>query len=146
MSGSVSTIRGVEDRAGASLVINVAMVGLDSVVSLSGELDISTRALLLQACGGPPGQGIVVDAMGLTFMDCAGYSGVVAVRRAVEDRGCTFRLRNTSGQPERLVAMLAPFGVDPFDGDAASLMSSGQWNTSGSSRRFNEIQSDDQTA
>jgi anti-anti-sigma factor len=82
------------------------MDGISLIVQLSGELDIATRGLVEHAC--LDGSDVVVVEMGgLTFMDCGGYSGLLAARRVLESRGGSLALRSLSGQPARLLESLA---------------------------------------
>jgi anti-anti-sigma factor len=73
-----------------------------SVVHVSGELDIATRNRCLEACVGAHHVAVVVDMAALTFMDCAGYGGLVAARRVLQERGGSLTLRHATGQPARL--------------------------------------------
>ena len=78
-----------------------------SVVHVSGQLDIATRNRCLEVCLGAHYVAVVVDMAALTFMDCAGYGGLVAARRVLQERGGSLTLRHATGQPARLLASLA---------------------------------------
>jgi anti-anti-sigma factor len=101
---SVSTLN--ESAPGVPVLdVSVSTVGADHVVSISGELDVRTRQLVEQAC--LAGHDLVVVEMSeLTFMDCCGYAGLVAIRRALLARGGSLTLTNQVGQPARLMALL----------------------------------------
>jgi len=77
-----------------------------TLVHVSGKLDIATRNRCLEACLGADHVTVVVDMAALTFMDCAGYGGLLAARRGLQERGGSLTLRHASGQPARLLAML----------------------------------------
>ena len=76
-------------------------------VHLAGELDIATRELVHRACVGSEHQDVAVEMAHTTFMDCAGYGGLVAARLELEQRGGSLTLRNPTGQPADLLALLA---------------------------------------
>lgn len=75
-------------------------------VLLVGVLDISTRDVAVQACLGPADQDVVVDLGGLTFMDCAGYAGIVMARDALGRRGRTLTIQNQADEPARLITLV----------------------------------------
>lgn len=75
-------------------------------VGLVGELDLAGRASVMEMCAFGLDRSVTVDLCGLTFMDCAGYSGLEAARRIVTGRGGTFALANAGEQPARLLALL----------------------------------------
>lgn len=82
-------------------------VGDALMVGLVGELDLAGRASVMEMCVFGLDRSVTVDLCGLTFMDCAGYSGLDAARRIVTGRGGTFALTNAGDQPARLLALLA---------------------------------------
>jgi anti-anti-sigma factor len=53
------------------------------VVALRGELDASTSGELADHLVGPPGSLVVVDLLGLTFVDSSGLGAIHAARRKV---------------------------------------------------------------
>ena len=79
------------------------------VVQVGGELDLATRNLVRRACLAGRGRRktVVVEMGEMTFMDCSGYGGLVAARRALQDEGGSLTLRNQAGQPAELLVMLA---------------------------------------
>lgn len=74
-------------------------------VDLVGELDLAGRASVMEMCAFGLDRSVTVDLCGLTFMDCAGYSGLEAARQIVTGRGGTFELTNAGDQPARLLAL-----------------------------------------
>ena len=76
-------------------------------VHLAGELDIATRELVHRACVGSEHCDVAVEMAQTTFMDCSGYGGIVAARLELEQRGGSLTLRNPTGQPADLLALLA---------------------------------------
>ncbi len=57
------------------------------VVALRGELDASTSGELADHLIGPPGSLVVVDLLGLTFIDSSGLGAIHAARRKVLEDG-----------------------------------------------------------
>jgi anti-anti-sigma factor len=76
------------------------------LIHVSGELDLSTRDVMHGACVVDEGHDVTVDLRAITFLDCSGYSGLVAARRELEDRGGSLFVTELAGQPARLLAML----------------------------------------
>lgn len=76
-------------------------------VHLAGELDIATRDLVHRACVASEYHDVAVEMGQTTFMDCSGYGGLVAARLELERRGGSLTLRNPTGQPADLLALLA---------------------------------------
>jgi anti-anti-sigma factor len=81
-------------------------VGDALMVGLVGELDLAGRTSVMDMCALGLDRSVTVDLSGLTFMDCAGYSGLEAARQVVIGRGGTFSLTNAGDQPARLLALL----------------------------------------
>jgi anti-anti-sigma factor len=98
----------VDDSASGApnLRVRVSIDGGNHVVDVSGELDVRTRRLVEQACLTGHDLAVVVDMSGLTFMDCCGYAGLIAIRRALLAQGGSLTLTNQSGQPARLLDLL----------------------------------------
>jgi len=102
---SVSTLN--ESAPGAPVLdVSVSIDGPNHVVNVSGELDVRTRQAVEQACLTGHDLAVVVEMSGLTFMDCCGYAGLVAIRRALLERGGSLTLTNQVGQPARLLDLL----------------------------------------
>jgi anti-anti-sigma factor len=76
------------------------------VVYLDGELDVASRGLVLLTCAAVEHRVVTVDLTHLAFMDCAGYSGLVAARLVLEARGGSLTLDHVTGQPRRLLTLL----------------------------------------
>ena len=101
-----------------SLDVRVSTIAGRHVVNVSGELDVRTRHFVERTCVAGDGVAVVVEMAELTFMDCCGYSGLVAARRVLKEHGGSLTLSHEVGQPARLLAML---GIDA----AQSAVSSG---------------------
>lgn len=76
-------------------------------VRLTGELDLATKRACYDACIGGDGDIVVIDISAVTFMDCAGYSALVAARAALGNRGAVTSVQGASGQPAYLLNLLA---------------------------------------
>jgi anti-anti-sigma factor len=76
------------------------------VVRIDGEMDLATCGLVRSACLTGRRNEVVVEMAETTFMDCGGYGNLVAARRVLERSGGSLTLRNQSGQPAELLAML----------------------------------------
>lgn len=94
-----------------------AATGTDMVVS--GEIDASTAAQLLQACerasgepcdhAGGPGADLRVDLSQVSFCDVVGLNALLAARRAAASRGCRLTYTNL---PARLARLISLAGVE----------------------------------
>ena len=95
------------ESAGAALDLSVSEEGSSRVVHVCGELDYATRNPLVVMCvfGNQPA--VIVDLTALTFMDCAGYGAIVAIRDVLEHSARSLTIRNQTGQPARLLDMIA---------------------------------------
>ncbi len=76
------------------------------MVQISGELDVVTRGMVRRACLTGRRRAVVVELGDTTFMDCSGYGSLVAARRILQRHGGSLTLRNQSGQPAELLAMI----------------------------------------
>lgn len=76
------------------------------VVHARGELDLAGHDEFVYACIGGGHAAVVVDMAHLTFLDCSGYSALIAVRLCIQQRGGTVTLVHQSGQPARLLRLL----------------------------------------
>lgn len=76
------------------------------VVHACGELDLAGHDEFVQACIGGGHAAVVVDMAHLTFLDCSGYSALIAVRLCIQQRGGTVTLVHQSGQPAQLLRLL----------------------------------------
>ena len=93
--------------AGAVLGLRVSQEGRSRVVRVCGELDNETRNQLVVMCVAGNQPAVIVDLTGLTFMDCAGYGAIVAIRDVIEHSARSLTIRNQTGQPARLLDMIA---------------------------------------
>ena len=87
--------------------------GLCRVVRFAGELDLLTCHVANRACLEGDRIAVMVDLAETTFMDCCGYGGLVAARLVLEQRGGSLTVRNQTGQPARLLALLRMGGECP---------------------------------
>jgi anti-anti-sigma factor len=78
------------------------------IVTVSGEVDVGTEALLRQALlpiireRGPR---LMLDVSGVSFMDCAGLRALLATRRRAELRGGFMRLIATPAAVRRIIEL-----------------------------------------
>ena len=75
-------------------------------VTVRGELDRSTRGLLVLACLEGGSRPVVVDLAGVTFMDAAGFGGLVTARAVIAARGTSLAVRNATGAADHLLEVL----------------------------------------
>lgn len=90
----------------SALDLYVSVDGRRHVVNVSGELDLGSRHVVEHACLAGDDVAVVVEMAELTFMDCAGYAGLLAARRLLEEHGGSLTLSNQAGQPARLIGLL----------------------------------------
>ena len=90
--------------------LRVSRAGRTRVVQVYGDLDVVTRGLVRRACVTGRRRAVVVELGDTTFMDCSGYGSLVAARRILQRHGSSLTLRNESGQPAELLAMLTKLG------------------------------------
>jgi anti-anti-sigma factor len=76
------------------------------VVQVSGDFDIAARSAVGDAALGD-GAVVDVDLAKTTFMDCSGYGVLVAVGQLLRDHNGCLTIRNPTGQPARLLQMIA---------------------------------------
>ncbi len=96
------------DRPGLAVV--VGLEGEACVVFVSGELDLATRDTVVVAAKDAERRAMIVDLDAVTFMDCAGYGCLAECRLVLEGSGRTLTIRGQTGQPARLLAMIAAMG------------------------------------
>ena len=75
-------------------------------VRIAGELDLATRLACFNACIDGDGDTVEIDISGITFMDCSGFSALVAAQFDLQKRHATLTVHNASGQPARLLACI----------------------------------------
>jgi len=84
----------------------------ETVLALTGSLDLTSRDQLIEAGGKALTEGsisrLVLDLAGLTFMDSTGIGAVVEVAGGASDRGVAFALRSPS---ERIFRVLQLTGM-----------------------------------
>lgn len=97
------------DCADPAFVVSLTDEGSSHVVHVQGELDIATRGQLFTAVTTGEYATVIVDLAAVTFMDCGGYSCLVASRLVLESTSRSFSIRGTSGQPSRLFALIEGF-------------------------------------
>lgn len=89
------------------LAVDVGLEGDVFVVFVRGELDMATCDNVFIAATDGQRPAIVVDLNGVTFMDCAGYGCLDECRLVLEGSGRTLTIGDQTGQPARLLAMIA---------------------------------------
>jgi anti-anti-sigma factor len=90
----------------APFTLNVGRRGAHRVVRIIGELDVASRDRVREACTDGRRKNVVVDMAETTFMDCRGYSALVAARRVLQAGGGSLTLRHQTGQPAHLLTIL----------------------------------------
>ena len=112
------------ESAGAVLGLTVSQEGSSRVVRVCGELDNETRNQLVVMCVAGNQPAVIIDLTALTFMDCAGYGAFVAVRQVLEHSARSLTIRNQTGQPARLLDMIAALQLSDTSASAESTASS----------------------
>ena len=97
-------------RRDASFTIRRSADDRSRTVRLSGELDVVSRAAVLDACTAGAPLDVRVDLSGVVFMDCAGYGALVAGTHEVASRGGTLVLANPSAESQRLLTLIDSLG------------------------------------
>ena len=87
-------------------MVNVSRHGRHRIVQICGELDVVSRNIVRRACTAGRRTTVVVEMSDMTFMDCCGYSGLVAARNDLQKHGGSLILRNQAGQPAELLTMI----------------------------------------
>ena len=95
------------DLRGAELVISVVSEGNSRIVHAAGECDLRSHDQLFVASTEGRHTAMVLDLTGVTFMDCGGYRSLVASRLFLEQGGRTLAIRGATGQPARLLHLIA---------------------------------------
>lgn len=90
-----------------------------SVVAIRGELDLSVVESLRAELDGVllTDGDVVCDVSGLTFADSTGLRFLIDLKRAVEERGGEFRLREPSKELDRVLEVTGMRSF--FNGQAA---------------------------
>ncbi|MDD9371330.1 MAG: STAS domain-containing protein [Acidimicrobiales bacterium] len=100
--------------------VTVHRHGRDAVVAISGELDLDTAQRLREHLDVlvDAGAEIAIDASGVSFIDSAGLTTLLAARQSVRDEGGDLRLTVAS---ERVASVAKMAGVsDLLPSDDAS--------------------------
>lgn len=93
-------------RNAAALIVEASVEQDHCLLHLAGALDLSTRHQIHEACRAGTDASVVLDLTDLTFMDCAGYGGMVTTRTFLEGQGGTLTWRNQVGEPARLLDLI----------------------------------------
>lgn len=93
---------------------------MDVRISWSGEIDEACRETLLaeiQAALGAEGvTQLVIDLLGVTFIDCTGIGNLVTARIEAEDRGVVLTLADLSPVAARMLRLTGLTGLFGLDG------------------------------
>jgi anti-anti-sigma factor len=120
MSATFRSTPEVHDGAGSPdphFFLDVSTADGTHVIRLAGELDLATCDRLVAASSTGRHSATVIDLGGVTFMDCSGYSALVTARRFLEHDGRALTVRGETGQPARLMGLIARAEIrQPVDG------------------------------
>lgn len=111
---------------GTAIRLEVAVRQSVATVRLAGELDLSRSARLDEACAALFGEQVtatLVDASGVTFIDCAGLRSLLVIAREMERRGGALVVVEASAPVRRLLQL---------SGCEVLLEEATQWSTSDS--------------
>jgi anti-anti-sigma regulatory factor len=78
----------------------------NGLVWMSGDLDAGARVAVFDACCSSTGFAVVLDLSELTFLDSAGYAGIVDATRVLQSDGRTLTIRGIRGEPLRPLTLL----------------------------------------
>lgn len=95
------------NRVRRALSVGVSIEDERRVIHLAGELDLASRDVVHGACVADESCDVAIDLDQLTFLDCSGYSGLVAARLELQSRGGSLSWIRPTGQPSRFLALLA---------------------------------------
>ena len=93
----------------SELMVDISIERNRRIVRIGGELDLATKAACFNACVDGEGDTVEVDISNVTFMDCCGYSALIAARHVLEQRGGSLSVTHPSNQPAQLLALLFAF-------------------------------------
>ena len=108
------TLRAHAPPSGRKLLIHESTTHNSSVVHVTGELDFVTRNQLVSAATVGQHPNMRIDLGEVTFMDCGGYQALVAARRFIEGEGRQLTITGQTGQPARLLDMIAELEKCPL--------------------------------
>jgi anti-anti-sigma factor len=89
------------------LVLDVYIEGKSCVVHAAGELDRASSGKLIVTSTAGTHNAMVIDLDELTFMDSGGYHALEESRRMLELDGRTLTIRGQTGEPARLLELIA---------------------------------------
>lgn len=89
------------------LILHGYLEGDRYVVQATGQLDVASGDQLFSAATAGNHRAVEIDLAAVTFMDCSGYGSLVASRLAVEGEGRALTISGQTGQPARLLEMIA---------------------------------------
>jgi anti-anti-sigma factor len=117
-----------ESVVGADATPPLLILSIDTtldacVVHVAGELDLATRDQLVSASTTGHHRRTTIDLGRVTFMDCGGYTSLTMSRRIMEGRGGTLVIAGQTGQPARLLDVIA--ALDAVFADAPADTSAG---------------------
>ena len=92
---------------GSTVMVRVSIEHGRRVVHVAGEFDLAVRGLVAAACGAGEPATVIVDLAETTFLDCSGYGGLMAARRALVSRSGSLSIRNQRQQPLRVFGVIA---------------------------------------
>jgi anti-anti-sigma factor len=95
------------------LLLDVFTSKHSCVVRVAGELDLATRNQLVSATTAGSHHQMVIDLGGVTFMDCSGYAALVDARHIIERQGRSLTIAGETGQPARLLCLIAELDQGP---------------------------------
>ena len=75
-------------------------------VALAGDIDLVSRSDIIAVCLAGEEREVVIDLAGVTFMDCAGYAGLLFAQRHLADVGRNATTANAAGQPAWLLELI----------------------------------------
>jgi anti-anti-sigma regulatory factor/transcriptional regulator with GAF, ATPase, and Fis domain len=91
----------------SELTVKTTVAGNRRTVRITGDLELATRNDCFNACVNGDGDIVDIDISAITFMNCSGYSALVAARLVVEQRGGSLNICNPTGQPAYFLGLLA---------------------------------------
>ena len=111
MPGDDHSGSSADERGSASLEVVVEARDGAEVVFLAGELDLVGAEVLAETAQGLSGHRVAVDLSGLTFLDAAGVSGLLAVRTTVAGGDGHFELRAAQGIVRKVLDLVGLGGL-----------------------------------
>ena len=75
-------------------------------VVIEGDVDLATRTEIIAACLAGTEHDVEIDLAQATFMDCAGYTGLLFAQRHLAAVGRHATIVNANGQPAWLLELI----------------------------------------